>query len=200
MKPWLAASALCAGVALTAPARAEEKPPLLPTRDVGIIYRLPTGSLDNAAQKLQATYADGGKRIRLDFFRFPESKFPFASWIYDGVANRLYVVRPEKREYVEQSSPGGQIPGAWLTAGMTFAKEQRMIAVAGQPCTNWEIKAVESKVNGSVACVTDEGVVLRLTSPDPKAPPQLEAVAVSYVSPPEGIFAPPTGFMRVTAW
>ena len=196
----LGALAACLASVMAAPASAQDRPPLLPTRDVGVIYQLPTGSLDNAAQKLQATYADGGQRIRLDFFRFPELKFPFASWIYDGVADRLYVVRPEKREYVEQSSPGGQIPGAWLTAGMTFAKEQRMIAVAGQPCTNWDIKAAESKVNGSVACVTDEGVVLRLTSPDPKAPPQLEAMTVSYVSPPEGIFAPPSGFMRVTTW
>lgn len=196
MKAWLVVATLCLPGLLAVSAQAQDRPPLLPTRDVAIIYRLPGSATTSPAQKLQATYTDGGKRIRLDFFRFMESKFPFATWIYDGEVDRLIVVRPERREYTEQSSPAGPIPGAFLTADMSFEK-QRMIAVAGQPCTNWAIKSANPKVNGSVACVTDEGVVLRLSAPDANAAPELLAQVVSFQSPPDGTFSPPSGFMRV---
>ena len=196
---WLAMTVLCAAAVLTSPVLAQDRPPLVPTRDVGVIYKLSTSSMDHSAQKLQATYVDGGQKIRLDFFRFAESKYPFATWIYNGALDRLIVVRPEKREYVEQKQFKGLIPGAWLTSDMTFEK-QRIVAVAGQPCTNWAIKSAEPKVNGAIACVTDDGVVLRLTSPDTSAPPELEAVTVKYGSPPDNVFAPPSDFMRVTNW
>ena len=92
----LSTLAMSLTAAFAAVARAQDRPVLLPTRDVAIIYRLPGDSMGNSAQKMQATYADGSKKIRYDFFRFTEAKTPFASWIYDRVAERLIVVMPER--------------------------------------------------------------------------------------------------------
>jgi hypothetical protein len=197
MNTWLATTALCLATALSIQARgAEDRPPILPTRDVGVIYRVLGGDMGDSTQKLQVTYADNGDHIRLDFFRFAESKFPYASWIYDGITKRLIVVRPEQREYVDEAAPEGQVPGSFLTPDMALEK-QRMIAVAGQPCTNWTIKAADPVMNGMLACLTDEGVLLQLGSADPRIPPRLAALIVRYGPPPDGVFSPPAGFMRV---
>jgi hypothetical protein len=182
---------------MMATGQAQDHPVLLPTRDVSIIYRLPGSSLGNSAQKMQATFADGSKKIRYDLFRFSEAKVPFASWIYDQAAERLIVVMPESRQYEVQPYPTGPTPGGLLSADLGF-KRQQMASVAGQPCTNWALTSPSPNLNGSVACITDDGVVLRLSSPDPKDPPHLLAQIVSYTSAPSQVFAPPPGFSRVT--
>jgi hypothetical protein len=191
----LSTLALSLTAAFAAVARAQDRPVLLPTRDVAIIYRLPGDSMGNSAQKMQATYADGSKKIRYDFFRFTEAKTPFASWIYDRVAERLIVVMPESRQYEVQPYPTGPTPGGFISADLGF-KEQQMTTVAGQPCTNWALSSPSSKVNGAVACIMDDGVLLRLSSPDPRDPPQLLAETLSYTAAPSQFFAPPSGYMR----
>jgi hypothetical protein len=182
-------------VAITAPASAVDRPQLAPTRDVAIIYSLPGGDMGGAAQKLQASYADSGRRIRLDFFRFSEAKVPFVTWIYDANRDRLTQVLPERREYTVQESPGRPVPGEFLTDEMQFEK-QRMAAVAGQPCQNWSIKSSDPVANGTVACITDEGVLLRMAAPDQTVPPVMVARSVQYGALAESLFLPPPGFMR----
>ena len=176
-------------------ARAQDLPVLMPTRDVAIIYRLPGDSTGNSAQKMQATFAERSNKIRYDFFRFTEAKVPFASWIYDRAAERLTVLMPESRQYEIQPYPSGPTPGGFLSSDMGF-KKQQLTAVAGQPCTNWVVTSSSPKVNGTVACITDDGVLLRLSSPDPKDPPQLLAQSLTYTAPPGQFFTPPAGFMR----
>jgi hypothetical protein len=179
----------------TAMARAQDHPVLMPTRDVAVIYRLPGDSTGNSAQKMQATFAEGSNKVRYDFFRFTEAKYPFYSWIYDRVAERLTVLMPESRQFELQPYPSGPTPGGFLSSDMGF-KKQQVTAVAGQPCTNWAVTSSNSKVNGTVACITDDGVLLRLSSPDPKDPPQLLAQTLSFTAPPSQFFAPPAGYMR----
>jgi hypothetical protein len=176
-------------------ARAQDHPVLLPTRDVAIIYRLPGDDTGNSAQKMQATFAEHSDKIRYDFFRFTEAKVPFASWIYDRAAERLIVLMPESRQYETQPYPTDPTPGGFLSSDMGF-KKQQLTAVAGQPCTDWAVTSSNPKVNGAVACITDDGVLLRLTSPDPKDPPQLLAQNVHYAAAPSQFFVPPPGYMR----
>ena len=191
----LAAMALCLA-AIAEPAWAQARPPLLPTRNVAIIYTVRGGTAEQPIQKLQATYTAGGDHIRLDFFRFTELKYPFSSDIYDSITDRFEVVEPEQHKYTEQDSPPRPVPGQFLTPDMQFTR-QTMVAVAGQPCQNWAITSSDPLANGMVACVTDEGVLLRLTAPDPKDPPLLVATAVRYGPPPDGVFSPPAGFVRM---
>jgi hypothetical protein len=188
----LAASLIASFAAM---ARAQDHPVLLPTRDVAIIYRLPGDDMGKSAQKMQATFAEGSNKIRYDFFRFTEAKYPFSSWIFDRAAERLIVVMPESRQYETQPYPTGPTPGGLLSSDMGF-KKQQLTAVAGQPCADWAVTSSNPKVNGTVACITDDGVLLRLTSPDAKDPPQLLAQNVHYATAPSQFFAPPPGFMR----
>jgi hypothetical protein len=181
----------------TVMARAEDHPILMPTRDVAIIYRMPGDSMGNSAEKVQATYADGSNKVRYDFFRFTEAKYPFVSWIYDRVAERLIEVMQESRQYQIHPYPTGPTPGGVLSSDMGF-KRQQLAAVAGQPCTNWAVTSSIAKVNGTVACITEDGVLLRLSSPDPKDPPQLLAQSLTYTAAPGQFFAPPPGFKRFT--
>jgi hypothetical protein len=187
--------AVCLTASFAAMARAQDHPLLLPTRDVAIIYRLPGDSMGKSGQKMQATFADGSNKIRYDFFRFTEAKYPFASWIYDRVAERLIVMMPESRQYEVRPYPTGSTPGGFLSSDMGF-KKQQLTAVAGQPCTNWVVTSSSPKVNGTVACITDDGVLLRLSSQDPKDPPQLLAQSLTYTAAPSQFFTPPAGFMR----
>ena len=188
---WLAA-------AIATPAGAVDRPQLLPTRDVAIIYSLPGGDMGGGAQKLEASYADSGRRIRLDFFRFSEAKVPFVTWIYDGNRDRLTKVLPERREYTVQDSPSRPAPGEFLTSEMQFEK-QRAAAVAGQPCMNWSIKSSDPVANGTVACITEEGVLLRMAAPDQNVPPVMLARSVQYGALAENLFLPPPGFMRAAS-
>ncbi len=183
--------------AFTAMARAQDHPLLLPTRDVTVIYRLPGDDAGNSAQKMQATFADGGSKIRYDFFRFTEAKYPFVSWICDRSPERVVVLMPESRQFEIRPYPTGAPPGGFLSSDLGF-KKQQSTAVAGQPCTNWAVTSSNAKVNGTVACITEDGVLLRLSSPDPKDPPQLLAQTLSYTAAPGQIFAPPPGFTRFT--
>ena len=86
-------------------------------------------------------------------------------------------------------------PGGFLLSDMGF-KKQQLTAVAGQPCTNWVVTSSSPEVNGTVACITDDGVLLRLSSQDPKDPPQLLAQSLTYTAAPGQFFTPPAGFMR----
>jgi hypothetical protein len=181
----------------TVMARAQDRPLLLPTRDVAVIYRLPGDSTGNSAEKMQATFADSGNKIRYDFFRYTEAKYPFVSWICDRAPERVIVVMPESRQFEIRPYPTGATPGGFLSSDMGF-KKQQLTAVAGQPCTNWAVTSSNAKANGAVACITEDGVLLRLSSPDPKDPPQLLAQNVHYATAPGQFFAPPPGFTRFT--
>lgn len=192
----LALTSLFFATAFVASAHAQNHPVLLPSRDVAIIYRLPGGDMGNGAQKLQAAYADGGQRIRLDFFRYTESKYPFETWIYDGIGNRFTKIYPERREYTVAEAPTESIPGDFINSEMQFTK-QGIAAVAKQPCTNWAIKSSDPVANGTLACVTDDGVLLRMAAPDPKTPPVMVAQLVQFGSLASALFAAPPGFMRL---
>jgi len=183
--------------AFTAMARGQDHPLLMPIRDVAVIYRLAGDDTGNSAQKMQATFADGGSKIRYDFFRFTEAKVPFVSWICDRASERVIVVMPESRQFEIRPYPTGTPPGGFLSSDTGF-KKQELTAVAGQPCTNWAVTSSIAKANGTVACITEDGVLLRLSSPDPKDPPQLLAQNVLNATAPSQVFAPPPGFTRFT--
>lgn len=170
-------------------------PRLEPSRDVAVIYRLAGGDMGDAAQKVQATYVDGARRVRLDFFRWVESKYPFMSSIYDAIAGRVIMVFPERRQYAELPFPPARIPGQFLSKDMTFTRAGTA-TVAGLACTNWRIKSPDPAKDASTVCVTDDGVLLRLTGKGASGEPDMNATAVQYGAPPSGIFAPPEGFTK----
>ncbi len=109
---------------------------LLPSRDVAIIYLLcPEATWATGRKKLQAAYAgNGGQRIRLDFFRYTESKYPFETWIYDGIGNRFTKIYPERRgNFSWQRRRQNPSPETSSTRRCEFTKQGITTAVAKQP-------------------------------------------------------------------
>ncbi|HME26245.1 MAG TPA: hypothetical protein VKI44_33780 [Acetobacteraceae bacterium] len=164
---------------------------MLPKSDVVVTYRFDNGPL-NGPHKLQVSYSQAGERVRLDFFRWMEAKVPYKSVIFDRPGNRHIAVYPERKAYTEDPA-GDENPGAVLRADVMFSRQGRDM-VAHAPCTEWRIET-PGKDFGDTACVTDDGIVLRMASTKPSVASMI-ATTIHYGTPPDGIFIPPEGFRR----
>jgi hypothetical protein len=186
----LAPLTLCA--APGAGAQQPDQPLLLPTSDVVITYRSDNVPV-NGPKKFKVTYAEASKRVRIDFFRWMEAKVPYESVIFDHRENRLITVYPEGKAFTEGPAGDGN-PGALLRADVTFSRRGKAV-VAHAPCTEWLAQMPGTQDEQDTACVTDDGIVLRLVSSKPNVL-SMTAIAIHYGTPPDGTFDLPAGFRR----
>jgi hypothetical protein len=151
----------------------------------------------NDYHKWQVTYADGGQRVRHDYFRWAEAKYPFVSVIYDGPANRFITVHFESRSYSDRPIGTTDNPGQLLKASMNFTRLGTSV-IARAACTEWSVGFPGETDEQDTACVTDDGIVLRV---DPNKPSvgMFTAIAIHYGVPPDGMFDPPPTFKREPA-
>jgi hypothetical protein len=185
------------GLSLLLPliAHAQDRPHFLPSKDVAVTYRLAGGDMGNGVQKLQVTYTAGGQRERIDYFRWVEAKYPFGALIIDRAADKLIAINGEAKTYVVTNI------GKLMTPDMRFSNPNMrytrlaITAVADQPCTDWTIKPLDINVPGGTVCVTDGGLILRVTQTGIAAPGMV-ALSVAYSTPPDTVFSPPDGFTR----
>jgi hypothetical protein len=185
------ALALLLGSASNAPAQQSDRPLMLPTSDVVVVYRLDRGPLDGP-HKLQATYSAQGQRVRLDYFRWVEAKVPFLIRIFDRPRDRQIVIYTERKTYTDQPIGNSPNPGAFLREDTVFTRQGRD-TVAHAPCTQWRIDFRDRSSGGDSACVTDDGIALRLASASPDFA-SLIAISVHYETPSEAAYQPPPGF------
>jgi hypothetical protein len=197
-----AIAGLIAALAVLAPsprahAQTPDRPLPLPTRDVTVVYQVSGADQMEGAQKLQVMYADGGDRTRVDYFRWPEAKSPFAELIFDRPANHVLAVLTEQRSYIEREVGEIENPGRFLRPGLRYSR-QGQVTVAGLACTEWKIRQSDKDEDFGSICVTEDGVALRLTSATGPAS-SLTATLVAYGAPPAGVFDPPADYERQTA-
>ena len=190
-----AAAGLLVGSIHSAAAQPSERPSWLPTHDVAVIYRV-SADMGSGVQKLQITYASGSDHIRLDYFRWIEAAYPFASMIVDRPANRLIGVQPERRRYVDRKLGGALIPGALPVPKDSVFSRIGTATIVGVICNDWRMRSEDKSVDRGTVCVTDDGVMLRLVQPG-ATQPAIIAVTVQRGAPPDGIFKPPADFQRV---
>lgn len=188
----IAALLAVAGMAGPASAQSTDGPLLAPNHDVGVLYRLGGAMRVHGAEKLQASYVDGARRTRLDYFRWSEAKYAFDARIFDRESKREFEIRPEVAAYVDRPIDKQPNPGLFLTRDMSFTRLGTE-TVAGTACTDWGI-TVQGMPRGG-ACVTDDGVLLRLTSADGVA--LMTATLVAYGKAPDSAFVPPDGYTRL---
>jgi hypothetical protein len=170
-----------------------DRPLSLPKADVTVTYRfdkMPYGG----PRKLRITYAKGGELVRVDAFRWVEAKYPSVSTIFDRAGDRLISVEYERRIYTERSVGSSPNPGALISADILLSR-QGTDTVAHSPCTEWKVEAPGKPNDQDTACVTDDGIVLRLASKRPSVA-SLIAVDIHYGASPEDLFDPPKGFTR----
>jgi hypothetical protein len=175
--------------------QAPDQPVQLPTADVTVVYQFDKVPM-NGPHKLTVTYAEAGQRVRTDLFRWIEAKSPYRSTIFDRPANRLITVEPESRSYTQYGIGSAANPGEFIKPELHF-KREGTATIAHAKCTEWVVDAVGKTNDGDTACVSDDGVVLRLSSKNPSVA-SLTATDVHYGAPPDGEFDPPAGYRNRT--
>ena len=179
------------GGRLSGQAQSPDRPLLLPSRDVGVAYQI-DGARLNDAHKMQVTYAQGGERSRIDYFRWPEAEQPFMSMIFDQSRGHIITVMPESRSYLEQPIGTYGNPAAFLNPDMGFLR-QGQETVAGRLCTDWNVDLPSKHVDVGVACITDDGIMLRLAFRN-RPGSMMTATVIQYGAPPSGAFSPPADY------
>jgi hypothetical protein len=172
-------AALAAIAAL--PAWADPPPKLQPTRDVDVTYRVPVPGAGDASllQRLRWSAARHAQRVDM-----PTS----GNWmVLDFAHHRMTLVRDDSREVVDLPAPlAADQPGA----GAGFRRVGTDSA-AGLPCTLWHM--VDTRGAETLACYTDDGVLLRATSGNRT---MMEAVSVTYAAQDPAIFDTPAGYTQ----
>ena len=174
------------GVAL-----AQDRPPVAPTRDVMVAYRATAPAQAGAqapqgAQDIRVATTQGGRLLRVEGVGAGG-----AYVIVDRTTQRMVMVMPQDRRYVEMPASDAFARGFVLNESMTFVKRGTE-TVAGLKCTLWE---VTSREGAGTACVTDDGVLLRGRGSDGKG--GIEATSVKYGPQAAALFKPPADFSRL---
>ena len=173
------ACVLLAGLASAHTARAQDAPPLQPTRDVDVTYRVPVPGADSAALLQRLRWSALRHQQRVDL---PTS----GNWMMlDFATHRMAMVHDETREVVDLPAP----PSAEQRGGNAGFVRAGSGTVAGLACTQW--RTTDTRGQETLACYTDDGVLLRATAGTRVL---MEAVGVKYETQGDAVFALPTGY------
>jgi hypothetical protein len=178
-------------LALSGAAWAQDRPPVAPTRDVMVTYRATApaqagGRVPQGTQDIRVATTQGGRLMRVEGMGSGG-----AYVIVDRTTQRMVMVMPQDRRFMEMPANDAFARGFVLNEGMTFVKRGTE-TVAGLKCTLWE---VTSREGAGSACVTDDGVLLRGRGNDGKG--GIEATAVRYGPQPAALFRPPADFTKL---
>lgn len=177
-------TALVATLSLFATAAlAQERPSLLPSRDVQVVYKT-LGH--NAGHELTFSQAANNPRIRVEGAQIPGYA------VIDRALHATMVVMPAQKMVIDIAAdrPSGQdfvLPDA---QGRFTRKGQDK--VAGLPCIVWEF---DTGRETGTACVATDGVMLRTVN---RSGDGLEATKLAYMPQPLALFAAPPGYQKMT--
>ena len=175
MRASLVLAAVVFGVAAT------NQPPLRPTRDVDVTYRV--GGDANLQQRMRWLASQQIMRI--------DPPTPGFHVIIDYAAGRMSVIRDAERLVVDMKAPAGIAGG--LAASPSYERRGDD-TVAGVPCTDWQ--ATNSEGAAALACITADGVLLRVRSGERVL---ASATSVNYASQDAAAFAVPADYTHRTA-
>lgn len=150
---------------------AQERPPVLPTRDVDIVYH--AGGME---QRWRFHASD--HKLRLD----PPTKGVYMILDYPG--HRMTTVSDTEQATLETAT----LPSAPLSPGTTRRGTDH---VAGLACTEWE--AEDTTGTPTLACFTADGVMLRARRGTTVL---AEATRVSFAPLDGGLFVVPPGYQH----
>jgi hypothetical protein len=135
---------------LAAPAAAQDRPPLTPTRDVAVTYRLLGGGPQAGQQAIVIAWNAQLGAMRSDM---PGGM----GWmVADPRQGRAFMVMEQQRMVMDL--PVGQVMQQHMNSPTATFRREGSATVAGLPCTIW---AVEDRGNRGRSCVTADGVPLR---------------------------------------
>jgi len=169
-----------------APAWAQDRPALTPSRDVAVTYRVTAEG--QPPTEIRMSWLAARNLMRMDL---PGGQ----GWILvDIAAGRAFMVMAAQRMITEM--PGGSIPaGMTPDANARFTREGRA-RVANADCVNWRM---EGQGEAARLCISAEGVVLRSESLGGSGPRSggMEATAVAYAAQDPARFERPAGYQSL---
>lgn len=180
------AATLLALSLLAAPALAQDRPPLFPTRDVAVTYRfLGQGAQPGMPQSAVISWLAAAQTMRMDM--------PGQGWmVADHRGQRAFMVMEQMRmimdlpmqQAMQQYGP---------SANATFRREGSA-TVAGHACTLW---SYQDRGNTGRACVTAEGVMLRAEGTSEGRSGGMEATNVAFGAQDPARFQRPQGYQTM---
>ncbi len=183
MKQWIAVLII---LAIAPVARAGDRPPFLPLRDVAVSYQL--SAPGRPAQTYQLEYDAASQRARID------DPAHGTYFLVDLPAGRAELVIPPLRSVVTAPDLSGLAQEIASADGARFTPLGRA-TYAGIGC---ETYLVLSQQGSATACLTRDGVALHFSGQDRHGAASVTALSVSYAPQPDAAFAPPEGFGVIT--
>jgi hypothetical protein len=182
--------ALVLGLA-AAPAMAQDRPAMIPNRDVAVTYRM-VGSEHFGAQQMQIAWLAAQGLQRMDMGNGQ-------GWMVSDVRNnRGFMVMERDRMVMDMADIGARGgPQVLRLSDAARITREGSATLAGHACTVWK---VEDQGRQSRACITSDGVMLRVLGQNPANPnveSGLEAVQVSYGPKDPARFSRPAGFQAM---
>jgi hypothetical protein len=181
MRPLLPVLALLAA----GPAMAQERPVMVPTRDVAVSYRVTAGQ--GQGHELRMAWLVAERKLRVDAVGAP-------GWsVIDQRAKRMLVVMEQQRAVLEvpaNSGPGGLSIPTEPPASARFTKGGSA-TVAGLRCTLWRYEDGDKQ---GETCLTADGVMLRSSGGQGGRTGAVEATAVAYGAQDPARFRAPAGY------
>jgi len=178
------AGIMLAALAISGAALAQERPPITPTRDVDVTYRVPQAEAGPAAARIleqRMRYSANLRRQRVD----PPT--PGLYVIMDFAAHRMSTIRPAERMALDMPTPADS------ASAQPFARKGD-VTIAGNPCTEWLTR--DAAGEATLVCITADGVMLRAAAAGRLL---VEATSVRYETQDPSLFAVPPGFSHITA-
>ena len=181
--------ALLAAVAGGQTVAAQDRPTILPTRDVAITYRA-TGPVQGQQQQqdLKVAFTSAGRLMRVEGVG---GQMSGAYVIVDHTTQRMTMVMSGDRRFIEMPVNNAFSRGFLLSESMKFVRRGGD-SVAGVKCTVWDITSPEAV---GTACLTEDGVMLRGSGLDGKG--ALVATSVTYGAQSAALFKPPADFSKI---
>ncbi len=187
-----ATATVCALGATLPAAAATDRPPIQPTRDVVVEYKIADQSAPANMphpDRIKVYFSANGTRMRVE----PSGQPMYM--VMDRDAKRMEIVMPPQHSYMEMPYDAKKVDSFSAAEGASFTKKGSD-TVAGLSCTVWEVK---SQQNTGTVCMTDDGVMLRAQGQgaDPQHSGGMEAVSVVYGAQPAALFAPPADYQKM---
>ncbi len=159
-----------------------DRPPLLPTRESSVLYRISASGGPPA--DVRVTLQASGGAMRLDL---PDQTY----LLVHPAEKRMAMVVPTELMVMDLPLQPGLQDQFLLNSRMRFSRRGPE-TVAGIRCTAWDVVADGGR---GIMWITDEGVVLKSVSLDPQGRRNLiEAISVSYTPASASEYEPPAGF------
>jgi len=161
---------------------ASAHPPLLPTREASVLYRI--SARGGPPIEVRITTVPDATAMRIDM---PDRTY----MLVNQAEHRMAMVVPEELMVMDLPYQAGVQDQFLLNSRMKFTRRS-VETVASVRCTSWDVLLDDSH---AVVCVTDDGVLLRSVSVDAEGKrSSIEAISVSYTPAPAADFLPPQGF------